>query len=94
MESALAAASYASDVRELHRRRTRRGNPQRETDIKIALERLKTSMRPLRTEIGRLQYRRPSARRDEQREVLAALSARLQAERRKLWKMQKRGTTK
>lgn len=93
IDQAAAAVSYAQDVREIHRRRTKRGNPQREADIEIALKRLRTRMSPIITALRRIPFERPSAARDEKHEALLEISKALQRERRKLWKMQQRKET-
>ena len=80
-----AAVDYAQEVRAYHRRRTRRGNKQRENDISLALDRLKRAMQPIRTRIGQIPYNPPR----EENELLRQASKTLQTERRKLWKMRK-----
>jgi hypothetical protein len=86
---ALAAVEHAQSVRKLHRRRTDKGNKQRNQDIGIALERLQSSMRPLRREIGRFPYGPQTDTAERNRDAIRAASKAVQSERRKLWKMRK-----
>lgn len=81
------AVSNAQDVRAFHRKRTHKGHQQRETDIKHALQRIQTAMKPIRSELGRVRYRGQSSERLAEALLLKAASARLQTERRKLWKL-------
>ena len=81
------AAEHARQVREVHRRATRRGNKQREQDIDLALTRLKKAMAPIRSIIARLPYLDGSNLSYIQEARLQEASALLQSERRKLWKM-------
>lgn len=83
------AVLHAQRVRQAHRRRTSKGAPQREDDIRLALERLKEAMRPLRSYIGRLPFSIQGTEPQEAASVREASQA-IQKERRKLWKMQKR----
>lgn len=83
IEEARRAAEHGRAVREFHAKRNKRGSRQRETDIRLALERLRDAMRPVRRYIARLPYE--SAGIDV--EALREASERLQKERRKLWKM-------
>jgi len=85
-----AAVSFAQRVRETHARRSPRGSAQREADIKVALERLRTTMEPLRSEIGRFPYGPKTPDADANRKIIYDLSQAIQRERRKLWKMQER----
>ena len=86
--AAASAVQYAQDVRAHHRKRTKRGNPQREADLKIAQDRLHSAMEPVRTYLGRLQFEARTDQRTTER--IRAASVELQRERRKLWKMQSR----
>lgn len=83
LEQAARAVQHAQGVREFHAKRTKRGSRQRETDIRIGLERLRDAMRPLRRQIAKLPYARSEIDVDALREASRAI----QAERRKLWKM-------
>jgi hypothetical protein len=85
--AAAQAVQHAQRVRIAHRRRTPKGSPQREQDIKLALERLHDAMRPLRSFIGRAPF--VNSPKTEVDEALHASQA-IQKERRKLWKMQRR----
>ena len=85
-----AAVRNAQTVRSYHRKRSRRGNAQRETDIKLALDRLAEAMKPLRSQIGRFPYGPQTDKAEANRQVIYEASRRIQSERRKLWKMQKR----
>lgn len=86
-----ASVSYAQDVRAHHRKRTKRGDRQREADLRIALDRLRGSMDPLRSVIGRSQFEVPSKTRAKKLEKVREMSRSIQSERRKLWKMQVHG---
>ena len=90
VENALAAAAHAESVRHLHRRRTRRGDPQREQDIKLALERIATAMKPVRSYLCAYPYRPATTTIAQVHRRVWAASQALQAERRRLWKMQER----
>jgi hypothetical protein len=91
LQAAAAAADNAETVRQLHRRRTKRGDARREKDIELALDRITSAMRPLRAYlcgVAWLAHDSEGIRR--QIESVRAASRRLQSERRKLWKMQQR----
>ena len=90
IDSARAAIVYAQSVRALHRKRTPRGSAQRETDIELALGRLKSVMRPLRKRIGAFPYGPQTDVAEENRQTIYETSKAIQTERRKLWKMRKR----
>lgn len=87
IDQADAAVAYAQQVRRYHRRRSAKKTRQRKQDIKLALERLKTAMKPLRSEIGRFPYGPTTATAEANRERIKEASAAIQKERRKLWKM-------
>lgn len=84
------AVEYAASVRAYHARRTRRGAAQREEDIKIALDRLKRAMKPVRSEIAAYPYKPLREANAADRAEMQSLSRAIQRERRKLWKMQVR----
>jgi hypothetical protein len=88
LDTARAAVRNAVNVRNHHKRRTRKGDEQREKDIALALERLKDSMKPLRRAIAQFPYDVQTDAAEEKRGVVRALSADIQAQRRRLWKMQ------
>jgi hypothetical protein len=88
LREAETAISHAQRVRQRHARNTEKGSAQREADIKIALDKLRKAMRPLRSEIGRFAYGPQTETAEDNRAKIRAVSAMLQAERRKLWKMQ------
>lgn len=90
LDEAAAAVRYAQMVRAKHRRRTERGTREREEDIRLALERLKAAMKPLRSEIGRFAYGPPTPGEAPYRQSVRESSDAIQRERRKLWKMRKR----
>ncbi len=90
IEVAEAAVHNARTVRKIHAKRTERGNSQRESDIGLALQRLKSAMIPLRSEIGRFSYGPQTETAFGNRQKIYRASQALQSERRKLWKMQKR----
>lgn len=81
------AVQNAQEVRCYHRKRSERGDQQRQEDLGMAIERVKAAMKPLRSEIGKFPRQAPSdAVLSRQAKVRAASKA-LQRERRKLWKM-------
>lgn len=88
LDTARAAVRNAVNVRNHHKRRTRRGDEQRETDIAIALDRLKDAMKPLRRAIGQFPYDDDTEAAFEKRNEIRDLSAEIQGQRRRLWKMQ------
>lgn len=81
------AVQNAQEVRAFHRKRTERGDKQREDDLRLALERVKRAMKPLRSEIGRFPKQGSSPIILQRQEKVRAASLALQKERRKLWKM-------
>jgi hypothetical protein len=87
IDAALAAIEFAQLVRRQHRRRTGRDSAQRRTDIELALTRLKEAMGPLRSEIGRFPYGPQTTAAEANRDRIRDVSAAIQRERRKLWKM-------
>lgn len=93
IKDAVAAVANAQRVRAFHRRRTQTDSQQRQDDIGIALARLKEAMTPLRSEIGRFPYGAQTDEAEVARDRIREASHNIQVERRKLWKMQKRGIT-
>lgn len=91
LDEAALACSHAHSVRALHRRRTEKGSAQREEDIRLALERLREVMRPLRSHIARFPTGPQTEAADANRAAIRKMSAAVQRERRKLWKMKKKG---
>lgn len=89
IEFAEAAVAYAQQVRAYHRRRTERGSKARESDIEVALDRLRAAMKPLRTHIGKFAYGPQTTVAEDNRQAIRAASEAIQIERRKLWKLQK-----
>lgn len=89
-DAAESAIRNALLVRQHHRRRTERGNKQREADIALALERLRESMKPLRRAIGQFPYEPQTEVNLGHQEAVRDLSRCIQAQRRRLWKMQLR----
>ena len=87
LHEAALAVENAQEVRALHRKRTDRGDKQREDDLKMALERVKRAMKPLRSEIGRFPKQGKTPTNLQRQERVRAASLALQKERRKLWKM-------
>jgi hypothetical protein len=77
------AAQQALATRKRHSRHSKPGQRQRETDIRLALERIERAMTPLRRVIARLPYVDDPSDGEGLREASQAL----QRERRKLWKM-------
>jgi hypothetical protein len=92
IDEAASAVAYAQQVRAFHRRRTGRSSNQRETDITLALTRIREAMAPLRVQIGRFPYGPQTDLAEHNRDVIREASAALQAERRKLWKMSTKTT--
>lgn len=90
IEEADAAVKFAQQVRKFHRRRTDKRNGQRAADLDLATERVREAMRPLKSEIGRFPFGPQTTTAEENRQAIRDASAALQAERRKLWKMQYR----
>lgn len=91
LEGVDGAVQNARDIRAFHRKRTKKGDQQRETDIRHALTRIKRVMAPIRTKLGRWPYV-TEIEGDEVAQIdeLRVASKRLQAERRKLWKLRGR----
>lgn len=89
LDAADAAVIFAQQVRRIHRRRSNKLSKQRASDIELAIKRLKEAMEPLRSEIGRFPYGPQTGAAEANREAIRTASARLQAERRKLWKMRR-----
>lgn len=90
VDDARAAALFAEQVRRYHRRRTAKGSKQRETDIDLALKRVREAMKAVRRETGRFQYGPQNAVAERNRETIREVSAACQSERRKLWKMRRK----
>jgi len=90
VRKAVAARDHARSVRRVHRRRTDRGDPQREQDLDLALEKLKSAMGPIRRHIGKFPYGPQTGTAAKNRQIIQEVSDEMQAERRKLWKMKKR----
>lgn len=87
---AIAAADHARDTRAAYRKRVGRDDRQRQSDIGLALHKLKMAMVPVRAELARIPYQlraEDNPRLREQRALLLDTSDALQRERRKLWKM-------
>ena len=84
------AVTYAVSVRTYHAKRTRRGSNQREADIQMALDRLKSAMRPIRSEIASYPFKPLREASADDREKMQGMSKAIQKERRKLWKMRTR----
>lgn len=89
IDAADAAVIFAQQVRRIHRRRSNKQSTQRASDIELALTRLKEAMEPLRSEIGRFPYGPQTDAAEANREAIRESSRRIQAERRKLWKMRR-----
>jgi hypothetical protein len=87
IEAADAAIINAQLVRKFHARRTKKASKQRTEDIELALTRLHECMKPLRTEIGRFPYGPQTDEAEANRDTIRDVSAAIQRERRKLWKM-------
>lgn len=87
MQEAELAVAHAQDVRATHRKRSARANRQRQHDLALALRRVKSAMRPLRSLIGKFPYGPQTDQAEQNRNEIRAMSKALQRERRKLWKM-------
>lgn len=87
LKEAKLATKNAQEVRSYHRRRTERGDKQREQDLTMALERVKEAMVPLRSAIGKFPYERETNTILARQQRIRDASKGLQRERRKLWKM-------
>lgn len=88
MEAARAAVRNAINVRNHHRRRTPRGDAQREADLAVALDRLREAMSPLRSAIGQFPFEPQTEAVLVRQAEIRELSTAIQAQRRRLWKMQ------
>ena len=86
IDAAAHAVQHATSVRKRHARSSKRGTRQREIDIKLALDRLATAMKPIRKRIAKMPYHTNIKDGDKLREASLAI----QKERRKLWKMKKK----
>ena len=89
VERAEAAIAQAQRTRRYHARKTDKKSPQRKADIDIALDSLKSAMKPVRSALAKLPSRPQTATTEAEHELLRTLSSGLQRERRKLWKMRK-----
>lgn len=90
MREAELAVANAQEVRQHHRKRSERGDRQREHDLTLALKRVRAAMRPLRSEIGKFPYGPQTDQAAKNRDAIREASRALQRERRKLWKMTRR----
>lgn len=81
------AVQNAQEVRTYHRKRTLRGDSQRQLDLSLAYKRVHTAMKPLRSHIGKFPYGPQTEIAANNRQIIREASAALQKERRKLWKM-------
>lgn len=88
LKEARAAVRHAQDTRNLHARRSKKGTPQREEDLKQARERIRLAMVPLKTFLGRAPFVRLTQEENELWQRATAASKALQRERMKVWKMQ------
>jgi len=88
LKEAKRAYEFSQQVRAHHRRRTDKGDSQREFDLQQARERLTAAMGPLRSYLARSQYVAPSKLRQGYLTRYRNASLALQSERRKVWKMQ------
>lgn len=87
IEAAEAAIQFARLVRKTHARRSHKTSARRIADIQIARQRLKETMRPLRTHIGKFPIGPQTSVAEANRQHIRDVSASMQAERRKLTKM-------
>jgi hypothetical protein len=89
IDDAEAAIQFAQAVRRAHRLRRDGNHKRRASDIKIALDRLREAMRPLRSHIGRFPYGPTTPAAEANRQLIRMTSLNIQKERRKLHKMKK-----
>jgi DNA-binding NtrC family response regulator len=87
LQEAELAVQSAQETRRYHRKRSEKGDPQREADLGMAMERVRAAMKPLRSEIGRFPKQPHTATVEARQNKIRAASRALQSERRKLWKM-------
>lgn len=87
LKEANLAVKNAQEVRSYHRKRTDRKNRQRNEDLRLAVHRVKSAMKPLRSEIGRFPKYPHTDEAEHKKDRIRAASLALQKERRKLWKM-------
>lgn len=87
LKTADSAVDNAQKVRHFHARRTAKSSQQRQSDIEIALTRLKEAMKPLRSEIGRFPYGPQTTEAETRRDRIREASEAIQRERRRLWKL-------
>lgn len=90
LKEALAAVRHAEDTRNLHAKRSRKGSPQREEDLRYARERLRLAMIPIRGYLGRAPFVRLTEYEVELWDRATQASEAIQGQRRRLWKMQQR----
>lgn len=88
LKEAFAACRHAETTRTFHARRSEKGSKQRHEDLHAARERLRLAMVPLRSYLGRMQYKSSTASMLELSNRVRMASGAIQAERRKIWKMQ------
>lgn len=91
LKAAKAAVAHAQAVRKSHARRTDVRAKHRTQDLKLAQERIAEAMKPIRSAIGRFPMGPQTDAAEANRDIIYAVSRELQAERRKLWKMQQAG---
>lgn len=77
----------------MYARRIPKGHANREYDIQQARERLRRTMKPLRSFLGAAPWQTQTEIHQELTQRVFAASKQLQSERRKLWKMQQRKST-
>lgn len=88
LKEAHAACRHSEDIRGFYARRSERESKQRQDDLHMARERVRLAMIPLRSYLGAEAARSGTRRNVELYERVRKASKALQAERRKLWKMQ------
>lgn len=87
LDTADAAVAYALQVRKFHARRSERDSKQRIADIEMALKRLRSAMKPLKSMMGKFQYGPQNPIAEANRQAIRERSAAIKRERMKLWKM-------
>lgn len=87
IENGYLAVELAREVRARHRRTSKPDDPERVRDLDLARNAIQEAMRPIRSEIGRAIFDPATSQAERRREKMRNVSAELQAERRKLWKL-------
>lgn len=89
IDAAEAAVAFAKQVRKMNAKRTSTGSQQRARELEVAQTRIREAMVPIKSAIGKFQYGPQTPVAEANRQRIREVSAALQSERRKLWKMAK-----